>query len=90
MLFVLSFIVFVVYTALLFTAPALRWIGWVASAVLFALIALGGEALQGIFNMEQDSNTFFYFIAVFYSVVPLIAGEIVARFMGGRKKHVLG
>lgn len=87
MFFIISFLIFIIYTAFLLRRRQLRWIGWALSALYFLIIVLFGSALQAVFNIEQSSQTFFMFLAFVYSLTPLVAGEIVDHFMK-RKQHV--
>ena len=82
MLFALSLILFVVYTAILVKAPRERWMAWGLSALYFLILVLFGDFLRGVFGMGESAKTFFYFIAVVYAAVPVLLAEITARLLG--------
>lgn len=86
MLFAIAFILFVIHVALILRARKLRWIGWLLFAVWFATIVLFGDLLKAVFDMEDASRSFFMFLAVIYTFIPLALAEGTARLMF-RGKH---
>ena len=82
MLFAISFLLFIIYTVILLKNKNLRWVGWVLFAVYFGVIVLFGEALTAVFNMEEGSKTFFMFLAVLYTVTPLLLAEAASKLIG--------
>ena len=86
MLFAISFILFAIYVAISIRNKSLRWIGWVLFAVYFLVLVLFGDLLRSVFDMEEGSRTFFIFIAVIYTALPLALAEGTARLLGSKKR----
>lgn len=82
MLFTISFLLFVIYVAILLKNKNLRWVAWLLFAVYFGVIVLFGDMLKAVFDMEDGSRTFFMFLAVLYTAVPLLLAEATAKVLG--------
>ncbi len=85
MLFSLSLALLVVYVLILLKDKDYRWLGIALAGLYFVVIVVFGDMLRSVFNLEHDSKTFFLAVAFVYSIVPVLAGEVVARFLPGYK-----
>ncbi len=81
MLFAAAFILFAIHVALIVKARKLKWIGWALFALWFATIVLFGDLLKAVFGMEEGSRTFFTFLAVIYTFIPLALAEGTGKLM---------
>ena len=81
MLFAIAFILFIIHVTLILKARKLRWIGWLLFALWFATIVLFGDLLKAVFDMEEGSRTFFTFLAVIYTIIPLAMAEGTGKLM---------
>ncbi|PZP57110.1 MAG: hypothetical protein DI586_01405 [Micavibrio aeruginosavorus] len=75
MLFAIAFILFAIHVALIVKARKMKWVGWLLFAIWFASIVLFGDILKAVFDMEEGSRTFFTFLAVIYTIIPLAMAE---------------
>lgn len=85
MLFAISFLLFVIHTALLVKQPTLRWVGWALFALYYVALILFGDLMRSVFNMEEGSKTFFAFIGAFYTLTPLLLAEATGKILGRKK-----
>ncbi len=81
MLFAIAFILFAIHVALIVKARKMKWVGWLLFAVWFATIVLFGDLLKAVFDMEEGSRSFFMFLAVIYTFIPLALAEATGKLM---------
>lgn len=85
MLFAISFLLFVIHTAILLKNSKFRWVGWALFALYYGVIILSGDLMRSVFDMEEGSKTFFAFIGAFYTLVPLLLAEGTGKILGTKK-----